>query len=93
MKYAWTRTDAWGKGLAVVLASPLVYFAFGAFCSACLPVSPTAATAVGVVLGFPVWVGAMCASVVARSTVRAWLLPLAVALALAVCTALGLALR
>ena len=93
MKYRWTRSEAWGKGLAVVLVPPLVYVAFGAFCGACLPLGAAAATAVGVVLGFPVWVGAMCASLLARSTARAWLLPLGAALGLGACTALGLALR
>lgn len=82
MKHSWTTAEAWGKGSAVLVASALLYAAFCVFCVTGLPVSSDLAMAVGILGGFPVWIGAMCYAVLARSATRAWGALCALALAL-----------
>ncbi len=82
MKYDWTRTEAWGKTAAVFVAGLACYLAFSAFCGVCLPIGQNAAITVGVLGGFPVWVGAMCYAMLARSARRAWGVLLGIALIL-----------
>ena len=72
MKYSWTTTEAWGKTAAVLLASAALYVAFCVFCVTALPVQQDVALATGILAGFPVWIGAMCYAVLARTTLRAW---------------------
>lgn len=72
MKYDWTQREAWGKTMAMVVAGLLCYLAFSAFCGVCLPVGQNTAIVVGVLGGFPVWVGGMCYAMLARSVWRAW---------------------
>lgn len=88
MKYDWSRSEGVSKVLAVLVASTTVYLAFNAFCGVCLPVGRSTAVAIGILGGFPVWVATMCYSVLARSAVRAWLVPLVVALVFGGCAAL-----
>ena len=72
MKYDWTQSAAWGKTSAMIVGGLACYLAFSAFCGVCLPFGQPAAITVGVLGGFPVWVGAMCYAVLARSVWRAW---------------------
>jgi hypothetical protein len=72
MKYNWTTTEAWGKAGAALLLGTAVYGAFCVFCVTVLPVRPDVGITVGVLAGFPVWVGAMYYAVLARTVIRAW---------------------
>lgn len=80
MKYNWTTVEAWGKTGAVLLASTGLYLAFCVFCVTGLPAGQDVALATGILAGFPVWIGAMCYAVLARTPLRAWIVLLAVAL-------------
>jgi hypothetical protein len=79
MKYHWTTAEAWGKTSAVLLASAAVYLAFCVFCVTGLPMAQDVALATGILAGFPVWVGAMCYAVLARTPARAWVVLLGAA--------------
>lgn len=83
MKYGWTTAEAWGKTGAVFLASTALYLSFCVFCGTAMPVARDVAVTTGLLVGFPVWVGAMCYAVLARTTRRAWGVLLAAALVLA----------
>lgn len=72
MKYDWSTGEAIGKTAAVLLGSSTVYLVFCVFCVTALPVSQDVALATGILAGFPVWIGAMCYAVLAKTTVRAW---------------------
>lgn len=82
MKYDWTTAEAWGKTGAVLLASTALYVAFCVFCVTGLPLAQNVAIATGLLVGFPVWIGSMCYAVLARSTMRAWLVLLVITLLL-----------
>ena len=88
MKHTWNRAEAWGKTLALFLASTLVYFAYSAFLGLCLPVEQSLAVAVGVLTGFPAWVAAMCYAMLARNGRWAWAGLLGVAILLGLCVTL-----
>ncbi len=93
MKYDWTTAEAWGKTSATLLASTALYLAFCVACVTGMPVAQDVGLALGVLGGFPVWVGAACYAVLARTLVRAWLVPLVLALGLAGWAALALSLQ
>ena len=78
MKYDWTTVEAWGKTGAVIIASTILYLSFSVFSVTVLPVRQDAALATGILFGFPVWIGAMCYAMLARTTGRAWGVLLAV---------------
>jgi len=82
MKYNWTSIEAWSKTGAVLLASTALYLAFGVFCVVALPVGQDVAVAAGLLVGLLVWVGAMVYAVLARTALRAWGVPLGLALVL-----------
>lgn len=82
MKYHWTSVEAWGKTGAALLASTALYLAFGIFCLVGLPVGEDLAVATGLLVGLPVWVGAMVYAVLARTVLRAWGVLLGLALIL-----------
>jgi hypothetical protein len=72
MKHDWTTSEAWGKTSAALLGSTALYLAFCVVCVTALPVGPQGGMALGIVAGFPVWVGGVCYAVLARSVARAW---------------------
>lgn len=72
MKYDWTTTEAWGRSSAALLASTVLYLSFCVTCVTGGPVEQDVGLAIGVLAGFPVWVGAACYAVLARTPARAW---------------------
>jgi hypothetical protein len=72
MKHDWTTAEAWGRTGAALLASTALYLAFCVVLVTGLPLSQDAALALGILGGFPVWIGSACYAVLARSVVRAW---------------------
>jgi hypothetical protein len=74
MKHDWTTAEAWGKTGAVLLASTGLYAAFCVFCVLALPVRPDVGLAAGALVGVPLWIAAMCYAVLARTSLRAWLI-------------------
>lgn len=82
MKYTWTTAEAWGKTGAMLLGSTAAYLSFCIFCVIAVPVAQDVALTLGVLGGFPVWIGAMCYAVLARTAIRAWLVLIAAALLL-----------
>lgn len=72
MKYDWNTAEAWSKTGAALLGGGLLTVAFCVLCGLWLPTEGEIGTATGVLLSFPVWVGAMCYAVLARSGLRAW---------------------
>ncbi|WP_103020741.1 hypothetical protein [Salinibacter altiplanensis] len=89
MKYSWTPIEVWSRTGAVLLASTALYLAFCVFCVTGMPVGQDVAVATGVLIGFPVWVGAMCYAVLARTALRAWGILLGIAFVLGGCAALA----
>ncbi len=73
MKYNWSPAEAWAKTGAALLLSTAIYVAFCSFCVTGVPVAQDVGLALGVLGGFPVWVGAMYYAVLARTALRAWL--------------------
>lgn len=80
MKYEWSTSEAWGKTGAVLLGSTALYLAFCVFCVTAVPAAQDVALALGILGGFPVWIGAMCYTVVARTAPRAWIVLIGAAL-------------
>ncbi|PEN11315.1 hypothetical protein CRI94_16135 [Longibacter salinarum] len=72
MKYDWTTAEAFGRGSASLLASSALFVAFSYLCVTALPVAHSTGMAIGIMAGFPLWVGAGCYAVLARTSVRAW---------------------
>ena len=93
MKYDWTTAEAWGKTSAALLGSTALSLAFCIACVTAVPVEEDVGLAIGMLVGFPVWVGAACYAVLARTTLRAWSIPLGIALLLAGGAALALSLQ
>ncbi|MFP4229493.1 MAG: hypothetical protein ACLFTE_11795 [Salinivenus sp.] len=93
MKYDWTTAEAWGKTSAALLAGTALYLAFCVACVTGMPVEQDVGMAIGVLGGFPVWVGAACYAALARTTARAWYVPLGIALLLAGWAALALSFQ
>lgn len=73
MKYDWNTAEAWSKTGAALLGGGLLTVAFCVLCGLWLPTEGEVGTATGVLLSFPVWVGAMCYAVLARTALRAWI--------------------
>lgn len=92
MKYDWTTAEAWGRAGAALLASSVLYVVFCVFCVTALPAEQDLALATGILMGFPVWIGAMCYAVLARTPIRAWVGLLGAALVLGGCTVLAASL-
>lgn len=82
MKYDWTTAEAWGKTGAALLASTMLSLASYIACVTVLPVAQDVGLAIGVLAGLPVWVGTACYAVLARTVVRAWAVPVGIALVL-----------
>jgi len=72
MKYDWTTAEAWGRTGAVLLASTALYLAFCVVCVAGVPVTEDVGLALGILGGFPVWIGSACYAVLAPTVWRAW---------------------
>lgn len=73
MKYDWTTAEAWGRTGAALLASTALYLAFCVVCVTGVPVTEDVGLALAILGGFPVWIGAACYAVLARTVWRAWL--------------------
>jgi hypothetical protein len=72
MKYDWTTAEAWGKSSAALIASTVLYLSFCVACVTGVPMEKDVGLAIGALAGFPVWIGAACYAVLARTMVRAW---------------------
>jgi hypothetical protein len=73
MKYDWSTGEAWGKAGAGLLLGTALYLAFCSVCATSVPVAQDVALALGVLGGFPVWVGGIYYAVLSKTVVRAWL--------------------
>jgi len=72
MKHNWTTGEAWGKTGAVLLASTALYVVFCTFCVLALPVGRDGGLVAGALVGLPLWIASMCYAVLARTSLRAW---------------------
>lgn len=73
MKHDWTTAEAWGRTGAALLGSTALYLAFCVVLVTGLPLAQDTGLALGILGGFPVWIGSACYAVLARSVVHAWL--------------------
>ncbi|WP_103018893.1 hypothetical protein [Salinibacter altiplanensis] len=73
MKYDWSTAEAWGKAGAGLLLGTVLYIAFCSFCATSVPVAQDVALVLGLLGGFPVWVGGIYYAVLSQTVVRAWL--------------------
>ncbi|PSQ97891.1 MAG: hypothetical protein BRD55_00350 [Bacteroidetes bacterium SW_9_63_38] len=73
MKHDWTTVEAWGRTSAALLASTALSLAFCVILVTGLPPTRDVGLALGVLGGFPVWVGAACYAVLSRTAGRAWM--------------------
>jgi len=82
MKHDWTSAEAWGRIGAALLGSTALYLAFCIVLATSLPLTQDVGLALGILGGFPVWIGSACYAVLARSVVRAGLVLVAAAVLL-----------
>jgi hypothetical protein len=79
MKHDWTTDEAWGRIGAALLGSTALYLAFCLVLATGLPLTQDVSLTLGILGGFPVWIGSACYAVLARSAVRATLVLVAAA--------------
>lgn len=73
MKHDWSTAEAWGRTGTALLGSTALSLAFCVVLVTGLPLAQDTGLALGILGGFPVWIGSACYAVLARSAVRAWL--------------------